>query len=239
MKLPAVVLVAILNFAIGLAELGSSLPKVCSRSDPELGKCITEVIHGLRSNLASANIGDGSKVPTLDPYQIKWMHIENNSGFNLKLTNATIDGISGYKVRNLRENLSQNRFDFLLDIPAVLGKGKYDLKMNILFVPVNGKGNFNMTLANIVADMKSKYFLEEKDGKMLVKFSPLETKLRFDKGHFYLENLGQFANNAINANPSLLLDHIKPGIEAHLMNSLTKMANAVVDGAEEHEILLP
>lgn len=94
--------------------------------------------------------------------------------------------------------------------------------------------------------MTAQYFLEPKDGKNYVKFHPLNIKLKFGKASFYLDNLfdgdqnlGQIGNNAINSYPNLLLDQVKPGIEAHLIRSVTKMANAVVNGAEEQEILLP
>ncbi|XP_058449417.1 uncharacterized protein LOC131429359 [Malaya genurostris] len=204
MKLLVPSLLVILSLALGLAEISPSLSKVCSRSDPQRQKCITDVVHELRSNLAAAMLGEGRKAPKLDP-----------------------------------DDLSKNSFDFRLDIPTLYGKGRYDLKMNVLFVPVNGKGFFNMTLIDTIADMKTKYFLEQRGDKKFVKFSPVDIKLKFNKAQFYMENLGDFANGAINANPSLLLDQVKPGIESHLMSSLTKMANALVDGAEEHEILLP
>ncbi|XP_058453616.1 uncharacterized protein LOC131431757 [Malaya genurostris] len=239
MKLLVLSLLVILSLTFGLAKINPSISKICSRSDPQRQKCIIDVVHELRSNLASEEFGEGRQAPKLDPYDIKLLHFENPSGFNLTMTNATITGIGGYKIRSLSDDLSKRSFDFLFDIPTLYGKGRYDLNMNVLFVPVNGKGFFNMTLFDTIADVKTKYFLEQRDDKKFVKFSPVDIKLKFNKAQFYLENLGDFANGAINANPSLLLDQVKPGIESHLMSSLTKMANAVIDGAEEHEIFLP
>ncbi|XP_055546850.1 uncharacterized protein LOC129731109 [Wyeomyia smithii] len=224
----------------------TGLPEVCSRSDPELSKCITNVMNSIRFNLAEGDFGYGPLAPTLDPYRIKLLDIENGQSFKVLLRNTTIGGIGDYQIENLRQDLSQKKFTFRLKLPTLLTKGKYDLNMYIFLLRVYGKGDFNMTLIDTIADMTAQYFLQEQDGKNYVKFRPMDVRLQFGKASFYLDNLfdgdqnlGQIGNSAVNNYPYLLLDQVKTGIETHLRRSVTTMANAIVNGAEENEILLP
>ncbi|XP_053692559.1 uncharacterized protein LOC128741009 [Sabethes cyaneus] len=243
----ATFILSVFYLSVGLGEIAPILQSmVCSRSDPDLSKCVTNAMNSIRSALALGDFGAGRTAPMLDPYQIKTLDIRNGQNFEVLLRNATIEGIGDYKITELREDLPQKKFNFRLNLPSLFVKGKYDLNMYVLLSRIFGKGNFNMTLIDTLADVTAQYFLEPKDGKNLVQFKPLDIKLKFDKARFYLDNLfdgdqnlGQFGNNAINSFPSLLLDQVKPGIEAHLTRSVTKMANAVVSGAEEQEILLP
>ncbi|XP_055595492.1 uncharacterized protein LOC129746071 [Uranotaenia lowii] len=82
--------------------------------------------------------------------------------------------------------------------------------------------------------------------KNFVRFEPVELKLRFPKAKFHLTNLfggdpqlGEFANRAINENPSILLDEVKPAFEKNLARVFTDISNSVVVGAEESELLPP
>lgn len=93
--------------------------------------------------------------------------------------------------------------------------------------------------------MRLKYYLKPgPDGKEYVQFQPIQVKLRFDKGKFNLHNLfngdptlGQIGNSAINEDPHVLLDEVKPAFEESLAKQFTAMANSAVSGATELDIL--
>lgn len=93
--------------------------------------------------------------------------------------------------------------------------------------------------------MRLKYYLKPgPDGKEYVQFHPIQVKLRFDKGKFNLKNLfngdptlGKIGNSAINEDPHVLLDEVKPAFEESLGRIFTAMANSAVSGATELDIL--
>lgn len=86
-------------------------------------------------------------------------------------------------------------------------------------------------------------FTEKVDGKDLVRFRPIDLKLKFDKASFYLTKLfngdptlEKVGNEAINENPMVLLDEVKPSFEENLSIKFTELANSLVKDAEMSEI---
>lgn len=91
--------------------------------------------------------------------------------------------------------------------------------------------------------MQMKYFYQDDS---TVQFQPIAVKLKFDKARFQLQNLfngdptlGRVGNEAINQDPHVLLDEVKPAFEESLGKYFTDIANAAVAGASEQEILPP
>uniref|UniRef100_A0A8D8JSC3 Protein takeout n=2 Tax=Culex pipiens TaxID=7175 RepID=A0A8D8JSC3_CULPI len=245
MKLFAVGLVVVLNLAFGSGEVASIL-KVCSRSDPKLSQCITNVVDMIRPNIASGDYGPGRKAPGLDPYPIAQMKIDHGASFKCNLDDVVIEGVSKFEIKKIRQNIPEKGFNITVRLPTTFVHGKYDLNMNILLLQLTGKGPFNLTLENTLVNFKIRYFLEPKDGKEYFKFHPIDLRFKFDKAQFYLKNLfngdptlEQIGNQAINANPHILLEEVRPSMEAHLKKSLTAVANKVVENSTEQELLPP
>ncbi|XP_058453618.1 circadian clock-controlled protein daywake-like [Malaya genurostris] len=237
--------VLILNLAVGFSVLPSTL-QVCSISDPNLSQCIINVVDSLRPNIASGNYGDGRVAPSLDPYSIAQMDVDHGPSFNAKLKNVTIEGVRDFVIKKLRPDLSEKRFNITAKLPNLFVRGKYNLNMNILLLKISGDGNFNLTLGDTLVSLKIQYYLDSKDGKDYMKFKPIDVRFKFDKAEFYLQNLfngdpalEKIGNQAINANPHLLLEEVRPSIEEHMKGSLTQISNIVVQGAEVKELLPP
>lgn len=236
-------LIVVSSLAVCLAEVAPVL-EVCSRDDPNLGECIMKVVDKIRPNIANGDYGGGRTAPKLDPFSIDKVDIDHGPSFRAKLRNVTIDGFSKFVLKKVRSDLPNQRFLISATVPSCFVKGKYELNMNILLLKINGKGDFNLTLDNTLVNMMIQYYLEPKGDKKYLKFRPVELKIKFDKAKFYLKNLfggdptlEEIGNQAINANPHLLLDEVKPAIKNKLQESLTFMSNSVVEGAEEDELL--
>lgn len=97
-----------------------------------------------------------------------------------------------------------------------------------------------------MASFKLHYLIDQKDGKDYIRFRPVETRLKFDKIRFYLKNLfngdpalESIGNQAVNSNPHILMEEVRPSLENYLRKSLTLISNAVVEGATEQELLPP
>ncbi|XP_055632584.1 uncharacterized protein LOC129773059 [Toxorhynchites rutilus septentrionalis] len=234
-----------LNVALGFAKIAPVL-KVCSRSDPALAQCIADAMHKIRPNIASGNFGDNRTTLPLDPLHVGRVDIDRGSSFRANLRNININGVSGFVIRKIQDDVPKKMFSIDAIIPSILVRGKYDLNMYILLLRIVGNGPFNLTLDDTLMNLKVKYFLQPKDGRNFLKFHPVGLNLKFNQARFYLNNLfngdlglERIGNQAINANPHLLLDQVKPALMDKLVLSLTEISNAVVAGGEEDEILPP
>ncbi|XP_053692557.1 putative beta-carotene-binding protein [Sabethes cyaneus] len=245
MKLFLLQCLVVLNFHYGKSYVAPVL-SVCSRNDPNLARCITDVVYRIRKNVADGNYGDGRAAPKLDPMHLPQLAINNGPGFRLTLTDVTIRGASEFNIDKLRDNLPEKRFDIVSTIPVMRVSGQYDLDMNILLVKATGKGKFNLVLNDTIASMRMEYQTvpAASGGKTYVRFNPIELKLKFSKARFNFNGLfngdpalEEFGNKAINENPHLLLDEVKPSFERNLARIFTDISNSVVQGAEESELL--
>ncbi|EAT47593.1 AAEL001291-PA [Aedes aegypti] len=97
-----------------------------------------------------------------------------------------------------------------------------------------------------IASLKVQYRLAPEGDKNFVRFDPIDLKLKFPKAKFYFTGLfngdpalEEFGNQAINDNPNLILDEVKPSFEKNLGRVFTDISNSVVEGAEEFELLPP
>ncbi|XP_001653027.2 uncharacterized protein LOC5569810 isoform X2 [Aedes aegypti] len=236
-------LIVVSSLAVCLAEVAPVL-EICSRNDENLGQCIMKVVDKIRPNIANGDYGGGRTAPKLDPFSIDKVDIDHGPSFRAKMRDVTIVGLSKFVLRKIRPDLPNKRFLISASVPSCYVRGKYELNMNILLLKIAGKGDFNLTLGDTQVNMMVQYYLEPKGGKNYLKFRPVEIKIKFDKALFYLKNLfggdptlEEIGNQAINANPHLLLDEVKPAIKDKLQESLTYISNSVVDGAEEDELL--
>ncbi|XP_055639589.1 circadian clock-controlled protein daywake-like [Toxorhynchites rutilus septentrionalis] len=245
MKSSAVAVIVALNLAVGYADI-SPVIEVCNRTDPALAKCLFEVVDKLRPNIASGDFGENRTAAPLDPFEIDRIDIDRGKSLKASLTNITIYGITGFVLRKIRHNLAERKFNISARLPSVQVKGQYDLSMTILVLKLTGKGPFNMTFNDTLVNLKIHYYLEPEDGRNYIKFHPIGLKIKFKDAQFYLKNLfngdpvlEQIGNQAINANPHVFLDEVKPALIEKLSKSLTDISNAVVEGSEEDELLPP
>ncbi|XP_065094125.1 protein takeout-like [Ochlerotatus camptorhynchus] len=245
MKQLAIHFLVILSFHYGKSYVAPVL-SVCSRNDPNLEKCIIDVVERIRPNVIEANYGDDRKAPRFDPIYFERMDINNGAGFHLVLSNVTIRGTGGFVIKKIRYDQSAKRLDIASVIPAMNIVGQYNLNMNILLLQASGKGDFRLQLNDTIGNLKMQYRLVPRDGKSFVQFDPIDLKLKFQKAKFHFTglfngdpSLEEFGNRAINDNPNLILDEVKSSFEKNLGQVFTDISNSVVEGAEESELLPP
>ncbi|XP_055599392.1 uncharacterized protein LOC129749460 [Uranotaenia lowii] len=238
----AISLVFAANLAVGFGEIPPIL-SICNTTEPEYAKCLQDVVEGLRPNIASGDYGPGRNTTQLEPFNITKLDIDKGDSFKCLLRNLSITGVSKFVFKKIRDDIPNKWINISTRLPLMVTKGKYDLKMNLLLLKITGKGDFNLTLKDTLCNLKIKWYIDEQDDKRFIKFNPIDVRLKFDKAKFYLDNLfggdpalSVVGNEAINANPMVLLDEVRPTLEENLRSSLTEIANTVVEGAEEDEI---
>ncbi|XP_055639717.1 uncharacterized protein LOC129777470 [Toxorhynchites rutilus septentrionalis] len=245
MKTFPTVLIVVLDLTAAFAAIAPVL-EVCNRNDPALAQCILGVVDKIRPNIASGDFGGNWTAPPLDPLRIDGIDIDQGSSFTTKLWNITINGVSGFVIRRFQVDLPNMMLNASVKIPSTLVTGMYHLNMNILLLRLAGEGPFNLTLNNTIVNLKIKFYLVPKDGKNYVRFHPIGMNIKFNDARFYLKNLfnGEptleaIGNQAINANPYVLLDEVEPALVGKLTSTMTEIANAVVAGSDIDELLPP
>ncbi|XP_055596424.1 uncharacterized protein LOC129746657 [Uranotaenia lowii] len=239
-------LILALSVGDSRAEIAEVLSGVCHTEDPKFSECVADVVDKIRPNIASGNFGKDRVAVPLDPYWMDKMDIDHGRSFRCFLRNVTIEGVSTFQILKIKKDIPAKRFNITVRIPKLFVFGKYDLDMNILLLKISGKGDFNLTLGNTLVSLKLQYFADTKDGKDYMQYRPLEIKFKFDKAEFYLKNLfngdpalEKIGNQAINADPHVLLEEVRPSMEQQLRDSLTDISNTVVRGSEILELLPP
>lgn len=235
-------LLLVLNVEFSSAYLEPVL-SVCKRKDPSLDKCIQDVVERIRPNVASGNYGSSNKLPKLEPIVIEKIRIERGSTFAANFSNLAISGISQFVMKKLKTNLDDRKINVSVILPSLDVKGKYSLNMNILVLRIAGKGDISVTLNDTKAILRMELFTERVGDQDLVRFRPIDLKLKFDKARFYLSNLfngdptlERVGNDAINENPMVLLDEVKDSFEQNLGEKFTEIANSLVKHASMNEI---
>lgn len=235
-------LLLVLNVEFSYAYLEPVL-SVCKRKDPNLDKCIQDVVERIRPNVASGDYGSSNVLPKLEPVVIEKIRIERGSTFAANFSNLVISGIPKFVIKKIKTNLDDAKINVSVILPSLDVKGKYSLNMNILVLRIAGKGDISVTLNETKAILRMEYFTERVGDQDLVRFRPIDLKLKFDKARFYLSNLfngdptlERVGNDAINENPMVLLDEVKESFEQSLGEKFTEIANSVVKDATLNEI---
>ncbi|XP_039430727.2 protein takeout-like, partial [Culex pipiens pallens] len=225
-------------------EFPAPVLRACPTSDPQYEKCVRGVIESIRPNIISGNFGEGHpKAPPLEPFSIPKLNIDHGASFRVKLTNSVIRGLGGFVLGRVRFSTEDRVINITLKEPTISLKGQYDLNMKVAIMDVYGKGDLAVNLNNTNVNLQLTYDI----GKdQTVQVRAIVVKLRFDKVRVQLKNLfdgdkalGKMANDVVNKNPAMLLDEVGPELEVFLGKLFTDIANTVIGGATEQELLPP
>lgn len=243
-RLKYAALLVLLNVGLGYAVMEPVLT-ACKRSDPNVDKCIAAVVNRIRPNIMSGRYGSDKQHITLDPVMIERMRIDRGPSFSANFTDLSIKGISGFDIKKLRANIGEKRINASVLLPRLEVDGKYSLNMNILVLRLTGTGDLTVNLTDTKAILRLEYFSERVGGKDLVRFRPIDLKLKFDKARFYLKNLfngdptlERVGNDAINENPHVLLDEVKQAFEESLSAKFTALTNSLMKDTELQEMFV-
>lgn len=226
----------------------SALPtqfKLCSRNDPKIEQCISNAVDHIRKNLADGDFGEGFDVPKLEPLYVDQMKMQRGKDFQATFSKVDVFGASTFKIDRLQSKPANLSFDLIASIPKLNFTGKYALKMKLLFLDLQGKGDIKGMLTNTKLAVKIRGYTETNgtDGKQYVRFHRLGIRLKIEDGRFQLENLfngdpvlGQVGNQVINENARMFLDELIPGLERNLSRLFTEIVNNLLRTATIDEM---
>ncbi|XP_052866396.1 circadian clock-controlled protein daywake-like isoform X2 [Anopheles cruzii] len=227
--------------------LFSPVLKACPRNTTDLNQCIIDVVTELRPRLATGDLGENFTITSLEPITIDRLTIERGENFKANFTNFRISGAThektGFVVKKLKTDLNTRQINATVLLPKLQVNSKYDLKMSILVLQINGKGDLQVNLTDTRVSLKLTFYNETVDGEEYFRFNPITLRVKFGKARFYLKNLFNgdptleaIGNQAINENPDVLLDEVKNGIEENLAKLFSKIASEVVKDALFDEV---
>lgn len=193
----------------------------CKRNkqiDDCLVTAITDALQKLKNGLPEFQM-----LP-LDPLEVNSISIiqGSESPVNIKLNfkNIQITSVSKSTVTKCRTDLA----NFILRCetlsPEIGLTGDYEMKGQILFLPINGDGKANLVLKNLVAKHELIGEPLKKNGELFMKLKLYNIKLIPEKVHFDFKNLfngdkllGDTMNNFMNENSKLVFNELKGGFQ--------------------------
>ncbi|XP_058453610.1 protein takeout-like [Malaya genurostris] len=228
----AIILISVIN--VGDCALPSVM-KVCARDEPKLEQCIIDAVEHIRPNLANGDFGPEFMVPSIEPLYLELVKIQQGKDLQATFTKINIYNVSTFKLERIQAKPSNLSFDIALTIPKLNFSGNYALKMKILVLNLQGKGNITGVLSKVRIGFRVRGFTENVNGTDYVRFHRLGLRIKVEDGRFALDNLfggdpalGKIGNQVINENSRIFIDEMIPGLERSLSKTFTGIVNKLL-----------
>ncbi|XP_055382081.1 uncharacterized protein LOC129612488 [Condylostylus longicornis] len=161
----------------------------CDRNDLDLDDCLKNLIQDqIQKNI------DGSEtlnIPPLEPWSLpktKYLYSQQN-GIRMTLTteNVQIHGLKRTTIVNVSTKFQNDLMsvDMMIHLPKIRMSGNYSAKIRVNDLKIRPRGKFNMTLSNVLNNMKLTGTIERFNNQRflkLKKFSldPIIEDIRFN-----------------------------------------------------------
>ncbi|CAD7079713.1 unnamed protein product [Hermetia illucens] len=217
--------------------------KTCPRNHPDPNRCILDAVNIVRPLLAKGDLGDGYHTPPLEPLYLDNIEMGRGNEFRAVFSDIQARGGSNFIIEKLKANITNLSFDVYILLPKIEFVGKYSLKIRLLLLNINGKGDMRGTFKNARAYVKMRGIKVHKDGNDYVKFKELPLRIKVEDAQIHLDNLfggdpvlGQVGNNIINDNHKLFLAEVLPGLEKGLSKSFVEISDNILQTATFDEM---
>lgn len=223
--------------ATGSAVKAGDLFKLCKRSDPELNECVKQSIMGLRSTFKKGI--PELRVNSLDPMVVSHISLNQGNGpvsITSSFKDLHIQGFSDVKVHDVKVDLPNYRIDMTVSLDWFYTWGDYDIKGQILVLPITGSGPSwsNYTMVKGRAAISGHEVVK----KNKTYFGMDDMKFDVDVGHatIHMDNLfngnkvlGDTMNQFMSDNWQAVYSELKPVINEAVSTLLRDVAKKVFD----------
>ncbi|XP_073847088.1 protein takeout-like [Musca autumnalis] len=208
----------------------------CRRDDPDISNCIIKAFEDLRPRLATGELGEGYRSPPLEPLYLDNIDLSRGRQFETVFSDIVVKGGSNFTINELSANATNLSFDLVLTLPRLDFTGKYFIKLNILLLDIQGRGNMRGYCENAKALVKIRGVrVPMSDGLEYVRFTRLPLKINVDVFKLHLDNLfngdpilGAVGNTIINDNQDLYLSDVLPSLERDLSKKFLDIINIMM-----------
>ncbi|KAL7014765.1 hypothetical protein ACKWTF_016120 [Chironomus riparius] len=198
---------------------------ICSKRDPDIGKCITSAINKLRKNLATGKLSPDITIPPVDPYGPVDFDIDQKL-FKIRIHDLYFYGGTNYIIKNFRAYFDGNRLRFMpqVEYDRFDIKSKYSIE-GILPKPMTGDFSFSVLDAKFHGN--GSVLLYKKDG---VEYFEIEdAKLSVDR--LKLGNIKLTLPNGMNMKVGPIVSSILNVNDGILFRMLLKASKGKIDEA--------
>ncbi|XP_046393777.1 protein takeout-like isoform X2 [Ischnura elegans] len=124
--------------------------KPCSRNDPKLNECVRKqgpaVIPKLKDGIRKY------RIPKLEPLRVEQIKVDQDEsasvGINLIANDIDLHGVSQAQLKDIDIQLDPPVFKMKFLFPRVELLAKYDINGKVLILPIQGKGDANITMGD-------------------------------------------------------------------------------------------
>lgn len=207
--------------------------KACKKKDPNLNECFRMTFQNMFPYLARG-------IPEIGTTPFEPMHIDKvaltkgQGAVTLAgaFTNLIVHGPSNTTALYTKLDLDKNRLDIGLFIPTIKVEAKYDLKGNLLLLPLVGVGDAKLYLKNVTTHVQTKIhfpkYMNETvmmANSMKVDFSLTAMRVNLDNLFNGNKVLGRTVNTFLNQNALEVVDDLKENIGENLSGVFKQIMN--------------
>ncbi|KAK7864823.1 hypothetical protein R5R35_012481 [Gryllus longicercus] len=179
-----------------LNELPVWMNHTCPRSDPNANECLKHTFEGMFPYMANG-ISEVA-IPPFEPLFIKKLSLRRDSGAVTiagTFFNVLVSGPSNSTADFVKLDESRRRMDFGLTIPELRLEGDYDLRGNILVLPLVGAGKVHMRMSNLTTGSRTRVEIRRVGGREV--FHATHMSIDFNVGSLFIHFDNLFGGNKV------------------------------------------
>ncbi|XP_014289106.1 protein takeout [Halyomorpha halys] len=205
----------------------------CKRKDPNLNECIRSTFQGMFPYFAKGI--PEVNIPRFEPLFIEKIGITKGHGavtLTGNFNNLYAHGPSNTTAVSCLFDIENGRFNMGLNIPMITTESQYNLKGNILLLPLIGVGNAKLILRNVTTEVYMKVSFPKVQGEEVMRVDGMKVEFRMANCRVHLDNLfngnkvlGHTVNNFLNKNALEVVEELKENIGENLAVVFKKIMN--------------
>ncbi|KAL4120367.1 hypothetical protein QTP88_013074 [Uroleucon formosanum] len=205
----------------------------CKKKDPNLDECIRNTFQNMFPYLAKGIPEIGTR--PFEPMDIEKVSLTKGQGaitLSGAFTNLIVHGPSNTTALYTKMDLVKNHLDIGLFIPTIKVESKYDLKGNLLLLPLVGVGDVKLFLKNVTTHVQTNIYFPKYMNEtvmvassMKVDFNLAAMRANFDNLFNGNKVLGRTVNTFLNQNALEVVNGLKENIGENLSTIFKQIMN--------------
>lgn len=173
-------------------------------------------------------------VPSLDPLFVPEIKITQNGGIQIAAAfrNISISGPSRFRLRSVRADVKSDKFRMKIWFPELVMRGVYDIRGQLLMMPINGRGNCIGNFSDIDGVLSMKMARVNINGREHYKVDFMQIEFNIGGAQVQLDNLfngdeelSKTMNQFINENWRMVTAELRPTLERTISEILSDISN--------------
>ncbi|KAJ3618501.1 hypothetical protein MTP99_006481 [Tenebrio molitor] len=218
----------------------------CSRSDPNLNRCLDVHVMEAVRKFAGGNKDLG--ISQLEPLLIDKIQLGDPDTLQQEYNNVQLYGITSATILNSRANFSDENchWDYESVTPSTRMEADYKVKGRLLLFHIDGQGKCNNTLYDIQGQnsFKCEKFMKKNKTHIRItdhvfKFKPKRVVLDYDNIIAGNKQLSEEVRKTLNENSLAIYSDFGPALEKVMASVWMQNVNRVFSRVPEDELFLP